>query len=95
VAVVDTEKCKYLARCGLVTDSVCFRQLTVILWQLLVDKLFELLFLELEHRRVQIWCLKAIIRYGRGGQIVLARGPLCGSGGWRRAAPFKMIAFIS
>jgi hypothetical protein len=22
-------------------------------------------------------------------------GPLCGSGGWRRAAPFKMIAFIS
>jgi hypothetical protein len=31
----------------------------------------------------------------QGWAIVLARGPLCGSGGWRRAAPFKMIAFIS
>jgi hypothetical protein len=32
---------------------------------------------------------------GQGWAIVLAQGPLCGSGGWRRAAPFKMIAFIS
>jgi hypothetical protein len=31
----------------------------------------------------------------QGWAIVLARGPLCGSGGWRRAAPFKIIAFIS
>jgi hypothetical protein len=31
----------------------------------------------------------------QGWAIVLARGPLCGSGGWRKAAPFKMIAFIS
>jgi hypothetical protein len=34
-------------------------------------------------------------RLDQGWAIVLARGPLCGSGGWRRAAPFKMIAFIS
>jgi hypothetical protein len=31
----------------------------------------------------------------QGWAIVLARGPLCGSVGWRRAAPFKIIAFIS
>jgi hypothetical protein len=31
----------------------------------------------------------------QGWAIVLARGPLCGNRGWRRAAPFKMIAFIS
>jgi hypothetical protein len=31
---------------------------------------------------------------GRGGQLFWFGGPLCGSGGWRRAAPFKMIAFI-
>jgi hypothetical protein len=36
-----------------------------------------------------------IFTLGQGWAIVFARGPFCGSGGWRRAAHFKMIAFIS
>lgn len=32
---------------------------------------------------------------GQGWAIVLARGPLCGSVFYRRAAPFKMIVFFS
>jgi hypothetical protein len=42
-----------------------------------------------------IFCTKELNFLMQGWAIVLARGPLCGSGGWRRAASFKMIAFIS
>jgi hypothetical protein len=64
VAVVDAEKCKYRSTCGRVANSVSVSGsvLTVILSQLLADRPFELSFLELQRRRVQIRNLKAIIR---------------------------------
>jgi hypothetical protein len=57
------------------------------------------------HHHIQVplsLTLESIGKFGinsmpleQGWAIVLARGPLCGSGGWQRAAPSKIIAFIS